>query len=598
MAGSAIVARLQLDSKDYDKKLAEAKKKTSDFAKGGGAWLTDMVGKFKTLAGAVAACKAAQEVFNATIQSSQTIGDAYTVVVSQCKGAVDEFVYAMANADFSGFNDGLKGIFKNAKEAAQAMDALGNAQISFDYLTAGYKSDFKTNMGAAKDKSKSLTERQAAYDAALGDLDKIGEAVQVYTDKTIDAVVSNAQAKGNNINKDFITRENIDRVFALDVTAGGDEEKARLDERYKEFEDLKKKEQKLEKAVERARLNGYASEAQYAQRLADIRAQINSDDMQMAALYNAMLVKGTDEWLKGLADLVVKADNANSQYQELKTSSLEVKNQLASAGKEADKLAASAAKASAAVKKTLTGEEYSQLFGMQYFETLGNKGSIGSRVAAAQRGEMATIHEDVPIIDTTFEEEEPLPALTTTTEELKAVEEQTYSSIDAINALGGSMKALSGLVGEDAAAWVDWGTNLVSAIAAAIPQIAALTAAKSTEATANTAAAASGAGSAVASIPVVGPIMAVAAIASVVAALANLPKFATGGVVPGNMMSGDNVLIRANSGEVVLNKQQQDILSNRLNGGMNGKVVFKIEGSTLVGVLNNNQKIASRNYGA
>jgi hypothetical protein len=91
--------------------------------------------------------------------------------------------------------------------------------------------------------------------------------------------------------------------------------------------------------------------------------------------------------------------------------------------------------------------------------------------------------------------------------------------------------------------------------------------------------------------------MAVAAIASVVAALANLPKFATGGVVPGNMMSGDNVLIRANSGEVVLNKQQQDILSNRLNGGMNGKVVFKIEGSTLVGVLNNNQQIASRNYG-
>ena len=255
MAGSAIVARLQLDSKDYDRKLAEAKKKTSDFAKGGGAGLTDMVGKFKTLAGAVAACKAAQEVFNATIQSSQTIGDAYTVVVSQCKGAVDEFVYAMANADFSGFNDGLKGIFQNAKDAAQAMDALGNAQISFEILTAGYKSDFKTNMGTAKDKSKSLTERQAAYDAALGDLDKIGEAVKVYTDKTIAAVVSNAKAKGNNINESFITRENINRVFALDISANGDAEKAALAERYKAFEDLKKREEKLEKAVSVARTN-------------------------------------------------------------------------------------------------------------------------------------------------------------------------------------------------------------------------------------------------------------------------------------------------------------------------------------------------------
>jgi hypothetical protein len=82
-----------------------------------------------------------------------------------------------------------------------------------------------------------------------------------------------------------------------------------------------------------------------------------------------------------------------------------------------------------------------------------------------------------------------------------------------------------------------------------------------------------------------------------VAALANLPKFATGGVVPGNMMSGDNVLFRANSGEVVLTKQMAGNIGDALNGGMNGKVVFKIEGSTLVGVLNNNQQIASRNYG-
>ena len=566
MAGSAIVARLQLDSKDYDKKLAEAKKKTSDFAKGGGAGLTDMVGKFKTLAGAVAACKAAQEVFNATIQSSQTIGDAYTVVVSQCKGAVDEFVYAMANADFSGFNDGLKGIFQNAKAAAQAMDSLGNAQISFDYLTAGYKSDFKTNMGTAKDKSKSITERQAAYDAALGDLDKIGEAVKVYTDKTINAVVANAQAKGNNINKEFITRENIDRVFALDVTAGGDEEKARLAERYKTFEDLKKREQKLEKAVERARLNGYASEAQYAQQLADVRAQINSDDMQMAALYNAMLVKGTDEWLKGLADLVIKADNANAQYQELKTSSLEVANQLGVAAQNAAKLSAEAIAADNALKAEA---DRTRNFERKELTMAGMPTASG-----------VTLSSKI---------ESPIDVDTTAVENyytaLETLDSVSVSASEGMGALGSAVANLGGLLGEGGAAWGNYASGIMSAIGQAIPTIEAL-------ATAQAAAAATGA-----ALSPWNVVATVAAVSSVIAAMAQVPKFATGGVVPGNMMSGDNVLIRANSGEVVLNKQQQDILSNRLNGGFGGNVEFRIKGDTLVGVLNNHNKIASRNYG-
>ena len=571
MAGSAIVARLQLDSKDYDKKLAEAKKKTSDFAKGGGAGLTDMVGKFKTLAGAVAACKAAQEVFNATIQSSQTIGDAYTVVVSQCKGAVDEFVYAMANADFSGFNDGLKGIFKNAKDAAQSMDALGNAQISFDYLTAGYKSDFKTNMGLAKDKSKSLTERQAAYDAALGDLDKIGEAVKVYTDKAIKAVVDSAASKGNNINKDFITRENIDRVFKLDLSANGDAEKAALAERYKEFKKLKDDEEKLEKAVARARLNGYDSEAKYAQILAEVRAQINSDDMQMAALYNAMLVKGTDEWLKGLADLVMKADNANSQYQELKTSSLEVANALGVAAQNAAKLSAEASAANAkdaAIRANISSNNPANA-------TMAGIGGGSSVSAIPDKIEMpAAVTEDA-----TKRAEEYNNALAT-------LDATAVSTSDGLGMIGNMMGQLGGMMDEGSAAWMSYAGNIVSAVGGALPSLETLATHVAAAAAAQTA---------------LNPwtvVAGVAAVGSIVAAMSQIPKFATGGVVPGNMMSGDNVLIRANSGEVVLTKQMAGNIGDALKGGLAGKVEFRIKGDTLVGVLDNNQKIASRNYGA
>jgi hypothetical protein len=555
MGNSAIVAKLQLDSKDYDKKLAEAKKKTRDFSQGGGTNVAALMSKFQALAGAVAACKAAQEVFNATIKSSQTIGDAYTIVISQARGAVDEFVYAMANADFSGFNDGLKGIFRNAKEAAQAMDSLGNAQISFDYLTAGYRSAFKTGIGTAKDKSLSLAERQAGYDAAQAALGEIKGAVDVYTDKVTQAVVNNAAAKGNNINKDFITRENIDRVFKLDLSANGEAEKKALADRYKEFKKLKDDEEKLEKAVARARLNGYDSEAQYAQKLAEVRAKINSDDMQMAALYNAMLVKGTDEWLKGLADLVIKADNANAQYQELKTSSLEVATALGLAANEAAKLDAAARHGQGYTNKAVP-------------------------MAGLPTGAGVTLSGKI---------ESPIEVDTTAVENyyaaLETLDSVSVSASEGMGALGSAVANLGGLLGEGGAAWGNYASGIMSAIGQAIPTIEAL-------ATAQAAAAAAGA-----ALSPWNVVATVAAVSSVIAAMSQIPKFATGGVVPGNRLSGDNVLIRANSGEVVLTKAQAHNIGSMLSGGMGGKVVFKIEGSTLVGVLNNHNRIAARSYG-
>lgn len=555
--GKAIVASLRLDSSDYDKKLAAAKKKTADFSKGGGADLSAMAGKFKTLAVAVAGSKAAMEVFNAAIKSSQTLGDAYTVAMEQAKGSLGEFVYAMANADFSGFNDGLKGILSNAKEAAQALDSLGNAQISYDYLTAGMKSEYKTNIGIAKDKSLSLSEREAALAAANVNLDEIGEAVAVYTDKAIAAVVASAKAKGNNINQSFITRENIDRVFALDLSANGDAEKAALAERYKEFKKLKKEEKKLEMAVSTARTNGYASEAIYVRQLGELRAKINSDDMQMAALYNAMLVKGTDEWLKGLADLVIKSDNANAAYQELKTSSLEVAQNIKNAATEAGKLAQNA-------NATIDPDRY-------------KKDKVSLTMAGIGKG--SSLDAKLPA---TLEAVEPVVLYE---KELKILQDTAVSASEGLGALGGAIGGLSGVLGDGAGAWASYAGGIVSSIGSALPALEAFAAAKM-------AAAAAGAA--------MNPwtaVSAVAAIASIGAAMASLPKFATGGIVPGNALSGDNVLIRANSGETVLTKEQANNIGSLLRGGFGGNVRFVIEGDKLVGVLNNHNRIAGRNYG-
>lgn len=98
-----------------------------------------------------------------------------------------------------------------------------------------------------------------------------------------------------------------------------------------------------------------------------------------------------------------------------------------------------------------------------------------------------------------------------------------------------------------------------------------------------------------AKLPFPANILAIAGVVAAIAAVfASLPKFANGGIVQGNSKSGDKILARVNSGEMILNKAQQASLFNMLNnsGGGSKTVELKVKGSDLVGVLKNyNNKI-------
>lgn len=89
---------------------------------------------------------------------------------------------------------------------------------------------------------------------------------------------------------------------------------------------------------------------------------------------------------------------------------------------------------------------------------------------------------------------------------------------------------------------------------------------------------------------------------AIVAAFASMAsaKFAAGGIIRGSSYAGDTQLIRANSGEMVLNASQQarlwNALSNSNLGGYNqgGNVTFTIRGNELQGCLDNNSKTRNR----
>lgn len=472
MAKSDIIASLKLNSTDYEQKLAKAKESTRKFSKDGGQGLTDMVGKFKGLAVAVAGSKAVMETFNAVVKSSQTIGDAYTIAISQARGSVDEFVYAMANADFSGFNNGLRGIMENAKEAAASMDALGNAQISYDYLTAGYRSSFKTNMATAKDKSLSKAERDAAYNAALGSLSSMEMAVTGYTDKIVKAVVDNAVAKANNINRDYVTRENIDRIMALDLMPGGDEEKARLKAIYDQYKDIREKQMAYQREAER-QADRLANGEQYTkdpltgnmelnlfkaariQRLRD-EAQAEADrlnamvatnaEYQQAALYNAMLVKGTDEWLQEMTSLIIKADNAKGSLAEMQTATYEVANQL-----------------NQPIKAGTVGEIISP--SRYKSRGLGSMAGVGAATVSPLTERIEGFAPVAVFAEGSYEAYVAAKqGVLEYAEAMDAMEAAGVRAADSIYAISNAMGNLSGVVGENAASWMSWGANVLGAI--------------------------------------------------------------------------------------------------------------------------------------
>ena len=115
--------------------------------------------------------------------------------------------------------------------------------------------------------------------------------------------------------------------------------------------------------------------------------------------------------------------------------------------------------------------------------------------------------------------------------------EEFYKQVSqGVSGIANVMGNLGKVVGGAAGAWLEWGQNLLQAIAAAIPQIMSLVAAQQAQGVASTYAAGTGAAASVSAIPIVGPILAIAAVASVLAALASIPKYAEGGLAYGKTL--------------------------------------------------------------
>lgn len=595
-----LVTRLLLNSSQFDNNIRRSTQQVQQFQQVGRN-ITATIGRF---AGVLGIAMTAGEAFNKVLNSSQTLGDMTASNMAALKTSVDEFFYSLGSGNLSNFLTGLGDMIDKAKEAYAALDQLGNTQISYGVFSAKSQSEIADAQYIAKNKFAPADQRNAAFDKWRIALQEQQAANIRLQEELINSASKAVEARTNaNIT---VSMEDMLKAFETDLLdpAKRDEVKSRAKNGTANYQSNAKRkdwsqEQKdaLAESQKQNLIIHTMLEKYNDDELKDIAAkiqqyyQLNSALKSTAREYNETANEYNSSMAKmegfkpvdSLEGFKVFTGTTNNVEVKLPVkpvipvgSLAELDAQITSLRKELN-LAISNEDRIRINAELNALTEQKRVIEFQYKYPNAPIGKLDGKPA----GLAGMVKPEIPT---------SLPKFSSpiTNKNIKLNNEYAQS----LGAIASIMGSVTNMTNEGAAAWLSWGANLISAVAAAIPQIVALTTAKKGEAIA------SGVASA-AQTPFVGWLLAGAAAAAVVAALASIPSFSTGGIFAGNSTIGDMNLARVNAGEMILNNRQQRNLFNLLNGNGvmgsagGGQVEFKIRGKELVGVLANyNNKTA------
>ena len=228
------IIKLLLDDKEYSQKLSKTKKEISSFGSIGSSAFNSVAGVVGKFAGAIGLAAGAYEGFNKVINSSQTLADNWAITIDAAKTTIDNFFYSISNGDFSPFIDGLDSVISRAKEAAAAVDDLGNVQMSYGYTYAKNMALYQEALNRARDESLSSKERSRALEQAkLYSSEMIANAKEYKTTAT-NTVAKQLAARGG-FDYSLATPELIDEALSLDIKANRDILRAEMQKDYEEY---------------------------------------------------------------------------------------------------------------------------------------------------------------------------------------------------------------------------------------------------------------------------------------------------------------------------------------------------------------------------
>lgn len=569
---------LRMNSDDFDRNIAKSKKQIQDWRGKMNVASQEIQKGFGILAAAVLGAQGAADLFNKTINSTQTTGDAYQKMMDEMSGATDLFFSAIAQGDFSIFISGLQSAIKEAGKLSVLLDNLGTNKMFSTPIIAKYDRDIAAQTAIVKDKSKSAEEQQAAAERVKALQAEKRRIKEMTLSQSLDAGYQGFRSgiadKGYK-SADMLTKGAIDQIMdnLRKGTAAdkGAEYKALYDAVVKTTYDGQGRAVSTYKDKDaQAKLDSFLSS--------------NKGQMSAANYYASQAGDDAQSKLGQAVENLSYAYNAQTQLIQEETAQKRAENMI---GKGAPKKSSSkTSKGSISIKVDIESEDV-------YDDTNLNaswNGMLSNREYKRKNSaSQALLNSDsFKAINEPF-----VP------KEIESID--LSGQIDQFATLAGAIGSITGAVNSGAAGWASWGSSLLSAIGAAIPAIAALTAARKGETKANAEAAMTGGAASVASIPVVGWILAGAAVASIGAAFMNMPKFAAGTAYIPPTISGDQIPALMNAGEMVLNERQQTQLFNQLNSrerfndtSRGGSVEFKIKGDYLVGILNKTNKRNNR----
>lgn len=334
MGKGDFVVRLVGDTKNYSSAMAQAKKSLEGWqqqnlsTKATMSQLTSMLGKYVSAAALV---KGAQEAITRTIKGSQTTADAFAATMAAAKTSVNNFFSSLSTGDFTSFNLGLRNIVANAKEAQNALDRLGNANMSWNYFFGAKQAEFRDYQRVAKDTNQSMSARQSALSGMQSTLGELREYAGGYETRALEAM-AREMTKATGISWQDVSRADLEKILRLDlINLGASEaEKERLSAQYAEYQSKADELQKKYTVYSYGTTpTGGVIQTQSVD-LKKMQPEIAelAKHYQDAILYNEVLVRGSDEWLQNLISLVQQADNARRSMSELDNSVRETANSM------------------------------------------------------------------------------------------------------------------------------------------------------------------------------------------------------------------------------------------------------------------------------